>query len=273
MPLPSEILETIGEEYREHESLNDFNDVAALAKSYVETKAMVGNSVRKPGPDAGPEAKEEYWNKLINNDPELMMKPDFANSEQSREFFRTIGLPSESAKYENPEDMNLDESVEAEMRSLLYDAQIPQAAYAKIMSAFSDRQKQTVEMNTELQDSDMGELKGKWGMALDERMNAAKKMNEEFYPGRDFDNLNRGELEALYTISTSMTGKGAQAAADQGGIPTKMTPDEAISQAAEIMKRIHDPKSDLSRDEKMTLQMKRIKMLQDNGVFPKSAAA
>ena len=35
MPLPSEILETIGEEYREHESLNDFNDVAALAKSYV----------------------------------------------------------------------------------------------------------------------------------------------------------------------------------------------------------------------------------------------
>jgi hypothetical protein len=272
MPLPPEILETIPEEYRGHDSLNEFNDLAGLAKSYVETKAMVGNSVRKPGPDAGPEAQQKYWDALIANDPELMMKPDFANAEQSREFYRTIGLPAESAKYENPEGMNLDEAVEAEMRSLLYDAQIPQAAYAKIMSAFSDRQKQTVEMNTDLRDSDMSTLKGKWGMATDDRMNAARKMNDEFYPGREFDNLNRGELEALYTISTSMTGKGAQAAGDAAGIPTQITPDEAIAQADEIMKRIHDPKSGLTHDEKMKLQMKRIHMLQKYGPYQKSAA-
>ena len=98
MPLPEEILEQIPEEYRGHDSLNDFNDAAALAKSYVETKAMVGNSIRVPGPDAGEEAYQEYLNKIISHDPKLMMKPDFAEAEQSHEFFRTIGLPEESAK-------------------------------------------------------------------------------------------------------------------------------------------------------------------------------
>ena len=159
------------------------------------------------------------------------------------------------------------------MRALLYDAQIPQAAYAKIMAAFSDRQKQTVEMTTELHDSDMSTLKGKWGQALDDRMNAARKMNEEFYPGRDFDNLTGAELESLYTISKSMTGKGAQAAGDAAGIPAKLTPDEAILQADEIMKRIHDPDSDLTHDEKMKLQYKRIDLLQKYGPYQKTAAA
>ena len=69
MPLPDEILEQIDENYRDHSSLKEINDVAALAKSYVETKAMVGNSIRIPGPDAGDEARNEYIQKLINNDP------------------------------------------------------------------------------------------------------------------------------------------------------------------------------------------------------------
>jgi hypothetical protein len=273
MPLPTEILESIDEEYRTDPSIQDFNTINDLVKSAIETKAMVGNSVRKPGPDAGPEAYEKYLNQLINNDPTLMLKPDFAEQEQSHEFYRTIGLPEEAAKYENPEGMKLPEEVEAEMRSLLYDAQTPQTAYAKIMSAFSDRQAQTVELNTELHDSDMAQLKGKWGQALDDRTQAAKRMNEEFYPGRDFDRLNGTEVESLYNISKSMTGQSAHAAGDAGGIPTAITPNEAVSQAEEIMVRIHDTKNDLTHDQRMALQNKRIKMLQDAGVFKKVAIA
>jgi len=133
MPLPDDILEQIDEQYRGHASLKDMNDIGALAKSYVETKAMVGNSIRIPGKDAGEDARNEYLQKLINNDPELMMKPDFANKEQSQEFFQTIGLPQEFSKYENPEGMKLPDDVEAEMRELLYQAKVPQAGYEKIM--------------------------------------------------------------------------------------------------------------------------------------------
>jgi hypothetical protein len=261
MPLPTEILDQIDEQYRDHASLTDFDDVSALAKSYVETKAMVGNSVRRPGKDAGPEAHQEYLDKLINNDPDLMLKPDFSNKDQSHEFFRTIGLPSESAEYENPEDMNLDEAVEAEMRSLLYEAKIPQSGYAQIMKAFSDRQSQTTTMNAEMFESSMKDLKGKWGLATDDRMTAARKAKEDFpniYPGRDFESLTGKEVQSLYEISTALTGKGALAAHDDGGIPSDaMTPQEAINQANEMMARARkNLNGDLTREEIAALMKK-----------------
>ena len=255
MPLPDEILEQIDENYRDHSSLKEINDVAALAKSYVETKAMVGNSIRIPGPDAGDEARNDYIQKLINNDPELMMKPDFSNKEQSQEFFRTIGLPAEFSKYENPEGMALPDDVEAEMRELLYQAKVPQAGYEKIMAAFSDRQNQANTMNEEMFTSDQSSLKEKWGMATDDRLAAAKQANEEFYPGRQFDTLSAKERESLYNISTAMTGKGAQVAGQAGGTPKDaITPDEANRRAEELMTRARkNTNNELTREEVMAL--------------------
>lgn len=262
MPLSSELLEQVSEEYRDHPSLQDINDLDALAKSFVETKAMVGNSVRKPGPDSGPEAYEKYLNQIINNDPTLMLKPDFSQAEQSREFFRTIGLPEDFSKYENPADMKLPQDVEAEMRELLYEAQAPQSVYTKVMAAFSDRQNQMETLNSETHNADLSSLKDKWGQAMDDRTAAAKRANEEFYPGREFDLLTGKEREALYNISSAMTGKGPQAPGQQDQIPsTVMTPDEAKEQAAEIMTRLHDPNNGLTREDTMALVKKRINML------------
>ena len=258
MPLPSEILDQIDEQYRDQESLKQFDSVADLAKSFVETKAMVGNSIRIPSKDAGEEARQEYWNKLINNDPELMMKPDFENKDQSREFFRTIGLPEEFSKYENPEGMKLPDDVEAEMRELLYSASLTNSQYQKIMAAFSDRQAQTTTMQNDMQETGMSDLKGKWGQALDDRIKAAQRTNEEFYPGRDFTVLTGKEIESLYTISAAMTGKGAPAAGDAGGIPADaMTPQEAIDRADEMMNRArNNTNGELSREQVMDLMSK-----------------
>ena len=58
--LPEDVLAQIPEEYRDNEALKQFNDIGALAKSYVETKALQGQSIRIPPESAGPEAKAEY---------------------------------------------------------------------------------------------------------------------------------------------------------------------------------------------------------------------
>ena len=258
MPLPDDVLEQIDEQYRDHNSLKDFENLGELAKSYVETKAMVGNSIRIPGKDAGDDVRQEYLQRLVNNDPELMFKPDFESKEQSQEFFRTIGLPSEFSKYENPEGLNLEEGVEAELRELLYAAKVPQAGYEKIMASFSDRQNQTTTMNQELREGDMGKLKEKWGMATEDRLAAAQQANEDFYPGREFDSLTGKERESLYNISVAMTGKGAQAATQEGGtVNDVMTPDQANLMAEEMMTRARKNKNgELTREEVMGL-MKR----------------
>jgi hypothetical protein len=262
MPLPSEILEQIPEEYRDNASLQTFENIGDLAKSFVETKAMVGNSTRRPSEDAGPEAYQEYLNKLINNDPTLMLKPDFANAEQSTEFYRTLGLPDEVSKYTLPESVVLEDEVAAELLGVMFDAKIPQSQVNQIMTAFSDRQKETTDNLQMAREQDETSLKNKWGLAMTDRERAAKQANEDFYPGRDFDALTGAEKESLYNISHAMTGKSAPAAGDAGGIPSdSMTPEEAKAQAAEIMKRLHAKDNDLSREETMRLVRKRIDLL------------
>ncbi|GAG81166.1 unnamed protein product [marine sediment metagenome] len=108
----------------------------------------------------------------------------------------------------------------------------------------------------------MESLRGKWGMAFEDRSTAAKEINKEYYPDRLFDNLTASEREALYAISESLTGKGAQVAGQGDGQVAAVTPTEAREQAEEIMRRVHDPKSELDHSAKMALINKRIKLLQ-----------
>lgn len=55
---------SLPEELKAEPSLGGFKDVGALAKAWVETKRMVGDAVKIPGPDATPEQRAAY-NKRI----------------------------------------------------------------------------------------------------------------------------------------------------------------------------------------------------------------
>jgi hypothetical protein len=264
--LAPETLEALPEEITSNETLKNFDSLEALAKGFIETKSMVGQSIRIPPEEAGPEARNEFLNKLINNAPELIMKPDLSEAEQSEEFYRTMGKPEEFSKYENPEDKELNPEVEAELREVLFNADLTNAQYKKVMAAFADRQKQADEMNAELREGDINSLKGKWGMVTEERMAAAKKINDQFFPNRDFDKLTMGEVEGLFDVSKSFTGKGPQAATQISTESEGMTPQEAERRGEEIMKRIMTD-TDMNMDEKHKLMEKRLKILTEFGGY------
>jgi hypothetical protein len=259
--LPAEVADSLSDEIKTNPTLQQYKTFEDVLTGHINTKSALGRSVRIPGEDAGESDRAEFLEKLINNAPELMKKPDFADPMQSNEFYQTLGMPDEFSKYENPEGVSLDVDTEAELREILHAAKLTNKQYQEVFTKFASMSDQTVENNQTVKTHEMEELAGKWGVTLDARLSAAKKMNDEFYPGRDFDNLSSGELQALHNIHTSVTGKGAQAPS-QPGTPGGMTPQEAQEQAAEIMTRIHDPKSELSHKEKMDLQDKRIRILQ-----------
>lgn len=52
------------EDLRAEKSLESFKDVGALAKSYVETKKMVGDALKVPAADAKPEERAAFYTKL-----------------------------------------------------------------------------------------------------------------------------------------------------------------------------------------------------------------
>lgn len=55
---------SLPDDLRSEKALADFKDVGSLAKSYVETKRMVGDAVRVPGKDAKPEEVTAFHRKL-----------------------------------------------------------------------------------------------------------------------------------------------------------------------------------------------------------------
>ena len=259
--LPTELVDSLSDEIKANPTLQQYKTFEDALTGHINTKSALGRSIRIPGDDAGETDKEAFLEKLMNNAPSLMVKPDFAEKEQASEFYKTLGMPDDFSKYENPEGFNLDTEIEAQLREVLHGANLTNQQYQEVVTKLSSMNDQTVENNQTVQTQDMDDLAGKWGVTLEGRLASAKKMNEEFYPGRNFDGLNSSELQALYNIHESVTGKGAQAPL-QPGTPGGMTPQEAQEQAGEIMRRIHDPKSELSHKEKMDLQDKRIKILQ-----------
>lgn len=270
MPLPPEILEHIPEEYRANETLNRFNDVGDLAKSYVELRSLQGRSIKIPSDDAGEQDRKEFLEKLINHAPQLMLKPDFAEGEQAQAFYRTLGRPEKPEGYQRPEGVDLNPDVEAELRQVLFDIGVSDKQFQKAMQAFAQREAQAKEAQASQIDQDTQALKGKWGVTFAERLKAAERINEQFYPGREFGRLTPHEIEALYNVHVSLTGKGPQAATQGGGEQQGMTPAEAKERAEEIMKRVHDPKSNLTHQEKLALINKRIDLLAKYAGYEKS---
>jgi hypothetical protein len=189
-----------------------------------------------------------------------MMKPDLSEPEQAENFYKLAGRPDEAAGYTRPEDAKIDENVESELRDVLFEAGVSDAQFQKIINRFSAAEMERQETMQSVNDAAMSDLKAKWGLTIDERINAAQQINEEFYPGRPFSEVSPKEIESLYAIYQSTTGKGPTVALQEGS-SQGMTPAEAEERADEIMRRIHDPKSNLSHEEKMKLQKKRMDML------------
>lgn len=96
--------DSLPDEIKGEAALANFEDVSSLAKSFIETKKMQGDSIRIPGEDAGEDAITEFNSKLLAKVPTLMPKPDFENGgEQAETFYRSIGKPDAPDKYAIPE--------------------------------------------------------------------------------------------------------------------------------------------------------------------------
>lgn len=110
MPLPDEVVQSFPEEIRNEPSLQKFNDVGSIAKSYLEIEKLNGNAVQLPKKDFTPEQltewKEKQFPKIAPHLPAL-----------------GFDLPPPSAdKYaiQKPEGYTLDEGTEKVVREFAF---------------------------------------------------------------------------------------------------------------------------------------------------------
>lgn len=97
MPLPEEIASTLPEDIRSDPSLASFNDVGGLAKSYVETKKMVGGMTKVPDEAAPKEEQDKWWQEFS---PKLKQRGLIESAPDSPEHyeFKFDGIADETVK-------------------------------------------------------------------------------------------------------------------------------------------------------------------------------
>ena len=254
--LPAEVADSLSDEVKTNPTLIQYKTLEDALQGHIKTKSLVGSSIRIPGPDAGNEDKNEFYQKLIDKDLGLMLKPDFSEPEQAQDFYNLFGKPTEATLYKMPEGHSLTADVESEMREIGFSSHMNQEQFQNMVTEMDTRNKQMLDNVLGKTSEDMEGLKGEWGMTFDDRTKAAKKMNEQFYPGREFDSLGAADRKSLYDISESMTGKPSPIAAAGDGQPLQMAPAEAEERVHEIMRKAHDQSNDLTEQERLALVWK-----------------
>jgi hypothetical protein len=98
------------EDLRGHAALADVKDVAGLAKRFIDTQAMVGSSIRPPGPEADAAAHTAFREKLaksVKGQVIYLPEDEAARAALEPGLWETLGRPKEAKGYAPAKDVEL----------------------------------------------------------------------------------------------------------------------------------------------------------------------
>jgi hypothetical protein len=204
--------DSLPEELRGEASLADFKDVSGLAKSYVSSQKMLGNSVRIPGEDASEEARTEFLQKLQQVEGVTKL-PNTDNPEEVNAFYQTLGKPESLDGYnlDALEGQEVDGQTVASFQELAYNLNLTNQQANALASFEMQRQGALAEQMAASRDNSVGVLKEKWGPDYDNRMEGAKaalSMYEERFPEAvaDIKNSPLGNNAAVISMLSELYG-------------------------------------------------------------------
>lgn len=245
---------------RDNPSLQDVTDVAGLAKRFIDTKAMVGSSVRIPTDDAGQDAINEFNEKLLNN-PQLglMKRPDPENAEAIAEIYKSLGRPEDTSGYVAPE--GTDAEAFGALAEKALELGLTKNQFEQMASAQAGLQAEMMKQMENQRLDSVHQVKGEWGMAFDEKVGRAAQIAQatgapqELVDAVSSGKVNGATLRWLDTLATQLGSEGAPMA-NQIGQVTTQTPDELLQRREELTARLIKEDSILTPRQKQDLQNK-----------------
>lgn len=232
------------EELRGDPSIKDVPDVPTLVKAFRDTKAMVGSSIRPPGPDAGPEARAAFREKLRAVAPELVEIPSdpakFKEVEAS--IWEKLGAPKDAAGY-TLDGVDIPDGVQVPLEDLRKSAaelKLTKAQFQAILKRDVAARTENATKAKALQQ----ELRTEFGLAYDEKMKEAADFAEKSGAPESLRNaikagaVDKATVTYLLNMRKAVGGE-TRAVADQGGstVVPKLTPAEAEARIEELMAR------------------------------------
>ena len=235
---------SLPEAIRGDASLQGFKDPAALAQSYLETKKLVGASLRPPGPDAAPEAHKEFAEKLSKSvRGRLLYLPEDekARAAVEGEVWGVLGRPAKPEEY-GFEDVQLEPGVELDQAALRGYAAKLGLTKAQAKELFATVAGERAAALRALKDNQAA-LKKELGAAYDERLGAAAAAagkvgaSEAMVKALREGSAPLEQVKVWIGVAKAIGGEQSHVAGQGAGGTGKLTPDEALGRAAEIRQR------------------------------------
>lgn len=171
------------DELKSSDSLKQFKDLDGLAKGFADLKAYQGQSLRIPGEDAGDEQRQEFYQKVIDQAPGLMFKPDFNDPELSSQFYRSLGVPEAADKYQAPEveAIKVEEDRLNALKEIAHKNHLTDKQFKGFMEEALKLDASANASAQEAAQASMEELKQEWGYAFNDQIAVAEKVRSAFF--------------------------------------------------------------------------------------------
>lgn len=225
-------------ELRDDPAIKDFNDLPSFVKSFKETKAFVGSSLRPPGPNASDADKADFYAKLATHAPHLVPVKD-GDAEAEKALWSKLGRPAKRDDYAFKAPDGVDLNLEG-----LRDAAEAAGLTKKQFEAMASRTVQGMTAATAKQNEGITALKTEWATAYDTKLRNAAAVaaqmgeNEVVVGAIIAGRMSPDALRRWDKIATAIGKEEGQ----NGGIPRPdakggMTRDEAMRQFKEIQRQ------------------------------------
>ena len=225
------------EEIRDNPSLADVKTIEDLAKTHINAQSMLGNSIRVPGPEAGDDARKEFYDKILDKAPGLMPSPNPEDQEAQAALWKKLGRPEDSAAYEMPEGITgLDE-----LRDYAHSAGLTKKQFQELAKVMGEN----LISRNEGKERDFNEsikgLKREWGVTYEDRMDEVKNIlhqtgaPSELQEAFTDKKIDSDTIQWLHGIARAMVGEQINFNKDEDSGSSRITPAEAESRIAEIM--------------------------------------
>ena len=232
----------------EQSNLKDFKSVNDLAKSYLHSQKLVGNSLRLPDENTSDEAKESFYKKLSEVEG-VILEPK--TPEQKMELMNRLGRPENVDGYTTddiiPSELLADESTAAELdlfRKHAHEAGLTKEQAQAMMKMRMDQIANYETQMVESRKQGLSQLQELWGNELGQNIEVAKSTRDhlsESFPDQMKELIAVAGNNAALAYMMSELGKSYQEklAVSNTRVSFGMSPSQANEKIEKLFK---DPK-------------------------------
>jgi hypothetical protein len=228
------------EDLRGEPMFKDIPDVPTLAKVARDSKAALGGAIRPPGPDASPEARKEFVEKLQKHAPEVVFIPEDekARGEVEASIWARLGKPKDAKEYALPKDVEMPEQHLAALRAEAAEEGLTRRQFEARAKRVAAALGEAVKADGETRAA----LKRELGAAFDERIGTVAATLEKLgFPEGQLKAVKAGLVDVATFKALAAVAKGfgeqREVAGQGGGSSGTLTPTEAKLQLAELRGR------------------------------------